>query len=564
MFSALPKDATKLLSWPWAEIEPYYNDLEKRRLNVFCVDQWMADWSAIYSLVDEIHSRLNVATSVNTADADSQRLLNAFLDDVDPKCKQAEQRLKQKLLACGLCPHGFEQQLKRIKAEAALFREQNLPLLAAEQKLRQTYSAITGSQTVQWEGKEITITRLKPVYQQQDRALREKAWRLSSQRQLQDRAKMNDLWREYFTLRQRISANAGFADYRAYRWQYLQRFDYTPQDCEAFQDAIEQAVVPAAVELYQKRAEKLGLAALRPWDLAVDPDQQPPLKPFADMNELTAKTSNVFHGLDATLAGHFDGMVKGKLLDLENRTNKRPGGYCTTFAAAKRPFIFANAVGVQGDVQTLLHESGHAFHVFESNGLPYFQQTEPPMEFAEVASMGMELLASPHLGAFYDRRDAARALIEHLEGLILFWPYMAVVDAFQHWAYLNPTQAIDPAHCDAVWSRVHARFMKGIDYAGLDDAVMTGWQKKLHIFIHPFYYVEYGLAQLGAVQIWGRSLNDKAAALAAYRSALALGGSKPLPELFAAAGAAFAFDADVLRKAVALIRGQIALLEQQT
>ncbi len=564
MFSSLPKDASNLLSWPWAEIEPYYKDLEQRKLTVYVIDQWMADWSAIYSLVDEIYNRLYVATSVNTADQDSQRLLNTYLDEVQPKCKQAEQRLKQKLLASGLCPNGFGQQLKRFKAEAALFREENLPLLAAEQKLRQTFSAITGSQTVQWEGKEITITRLQPVYQQQDRALREQAWRLASQRRLQDRGRMNDLWKEYFGLRQRIGANAGFSDYRSFRWQYLQRFDYTPQDCEAFQDAIEQAVVPAAVELYARRAKKLGLAALRPWDLSVDPEQKPPLKPFADMAELTAKTSQVFHGLDATLAGYFDGMVGAKLLDLENRTNKRPGGYCTTFAAVKRPFIFANAVGVHGDVQTLLHESGHAFHVFESAGLPYFQQTEPPMEFAEVASMGMELLATPHLGAFYDRKDAARALIDHLEGLILFWPYMAVVDAFQHWAYLNPAQAGEPAQCDAAWSRLHARFMKGVDYSGLDDAVMTGWHRKLHIFIHPFYYVEYGLAQLGAVQIWGRSLKDKAGALAAYRRALALGGSQPLPELFAAAGARFAFDAGTLRDAVKLVNEQIALLEQQT
>ncbi len=560
MFSSLPKDATKLLSWPWAEIEPYYNDLEQRKLNVFCVDQWMADWSTIYSLVDEVYNRLYVATSVNTADTDSQKLLNVFLDDVQPQGKQAEQRLKQKLLASGLCPKGFEQQLKKMRVEAELFREQNLPLLAEEQKLRQKFGAITGSQTVQWDGREITVTQLRPVYQEQDRALREKAWRTASQRLLQDRGRLNDLWKEYFTLRQRIAANAGLPSFREYRWKSLLRFDYAPRDCEAFQDAIEQAVVPAAVELYRKRAKRLGLSALRPWDTDVDPGQKPPLKPFRDMAELTAKTSRLFHQLDPALAKYFDGMVGEKLLDLDNRRNKRPGGYCTAFAAAKQPFIFANAVGVHDDVQTLLHESGHAFHVFESNGLPYFQQAEPPMEFAEVASMGMELLASPHLDAFYVPRDAARALIEHLEGLILFWPYMAVVDAFQHWAYANPTQAIDPAQCDAAWLALHQRFMRGVDYTGLDDAAMTGWHRKLHIFIHPFYYVEYGMAQLGAVQVWGRSLRDKAAALADYRKALALGGTRTLPELFAAAGAEFAFDAGTLREAVALISEQIALL----
>ncbi|HTY08089.1 MAG TPA: M3 family oligoendopeptidase [Candidatus Edwardsbacteria bacterium] len=561
MFSSLPKDAKNLLSWPWAEIEPYYKDLEQRTLTANNVDAWMADWSTIYSLVDEVHNRLNVATSVDTADAASKDLLNTFIDTVQPQWKQAEQRLKRKLLASGLCPRGCVQQLKQMRVEADLFREQNLPLLAQEQKLRQTFSAITGSQTVQWDGRELTVTQLKPVLQEQDRAVRERAWHTAAQRQLQDRGKLNDLWKEYFTLRQQIAANAGLPSFREYRWRSLLRFDYTPRDCETFRDAIEQAVVPAAAELHRKRAKKLGLPALRPWDLSVDPDNQPALRPFKDMAELTGKTARLFRDMDPALAKHFDTMVADRLLDLDNRANKRPGGYCTMFAAARRPFIFANAVGVHDDVQTLLHESGHAFHAFESDALPYAQQADAPMEFAEVASMGMELLASPHLEAFYDRRDAARALIEHLEGIILFWPYMAVVDGFQHWAYANPGPALDPAQCDTEWLRLARRFEAGVDWSGLDDVRMTGWHRKLHIFIHPFYYVEYGLAQLGAVQVWGKSLRDKSSALAAYRAALALGGTRPLPELFAAAGARFACDAATLRQAVALISGQLAELE---
>ncbi|MDI6740020.1 MAG: M3 family oligoendopeptidase, partial [Candidatus Edwardsbacteria bacterium] len=489
MFSSLPKDAVGVLNWQWSDIQPFYDDLQQRPISAQTVDQWASDWSAIHSLVDEIYNRYYVATSVNTADAEAQRRFNLYLDKVQPKFKTAEQALKEKLLASGLCPKGFDLQLKKMRVEAEIFRPENLPLQAQEQKLRQRYGAITGSQTVQWEGREITITQLKPVYQEQDRARREQAWRLSSERQMRDRAALNDLWKEYFDLRRRIAANAGFTDYRAYRWKHLLRFDYTPDDCEQFQRAIEEVAAPAAAALQKAKAEKLGLAALRPWDLSVDPDRRPPLKPFATMDELSAKTEAVFSSLDPALAGYFDTMSRERLLDLDNRTNKRPGGYCAAFAAARRPFIFANAVGVHGDVQTLLHESGHAFHSFESAALPYVQQTEPPMEFAEVASMGMELLAGPHLGAFYNEHEAARALIDHLEGIIAFWPYMAVVDAFQHWAYLHPTLAADPSACDAEWLRLSRRFETGVDWSGLDEERKTGWQRKLHIFIHPFYYV---------------------------------------------------------------------------
>ena len=243
-------------------------------------------------------------------------------------------------------------------------------------------------------------------------------------------------------------------------------------------------------------------------------------------------------------------MRREKLLDLVNRKRKAPGGYCTDFSAVKRPFICMNAVGVHDDVQTLLHEGGHSFHVFETASLPYHQQTQVPMEFAEVASMGMELLAAPYLaadqGGFYSPADAARARIEHLEGTLLFWPYMAVVDAFQHWVYENPDAATDPVNCDRTWGEQWDRFMRGVDWGGLEEEKVTGWHRKLHIFQVPFYYVEYGLAQLGAMQVWRNALRDQAKAVANYRQALALGGTVTLPELFATAGAKFAFDAQTL------------------
>ena len=457
--------------------------------------------------------------------------------------------------------------LRHMRADAALFREENLPLMAEEHKRGNRYDEIIGAQTVVWEGAERTLTQMRPVLQEPDRARREQAWRLMAERQLADREALNALWQEMLALRLRMARNAGFADYRAYRWQQLHRFDYTPADTQAFHRAIEAVAVPAAAQVYEKRRRLLGVDRLRPWDLNVDPFGEAPLQPFTTPDELQAGVAAMFERVDPALGQYFATMRAQKLLDLENRKGKAPGAFCTSLAVRKQPFIFMNAVGTHDDVQTLLHESGHAFHVFETASLPYYPQRDAPLEFDEVASMSMELLAAPYLeaqyGGFYRPQEAARARLAHLEEIIRFWPYMAVVDAFQHWVYENPQAAQDPQACDATWTALWQRFMVGVDWDGLEDVVATGWQRKLHIFQVPFYYVEYGLAQLGAVQVWANALRDQAEAVAAYRRALALGNTAPLPQLYAAAGARFAFDADTLQQAVTLILKQMEELEAQ-
>jgi len=423
-----------------------------------------------------------------------------------------------------------------------------------------------GAQSVTWDGQEITLAALSPVYQEQDRARREKAWRLSMTRMLQDREALNELWVQFMDLRGQIAANAGLPDYRAYAWKAMKRFDYTPEDSETFQKAIEEVVVPAAKRLYERRQSRLGVDSLRPWDLAVEPSGASALHPYETISELENTLTTIFDQVDPQLGGYYRTMKSENLLDLDNRKGKAPGGYCTTFPQAERPFIFMNAVGLHNDVQTLLHEGGHAFHAFESFSLPYIHQQDVPMEFAEVASMSMELIASPYLaksaGGFYSEADAARARVEHLESMIRFWPYMAVVDAFQHWVYTNHQAASNPANCDAKWAELWDRFMQGIDYGGLQAEKETGWHRKLHIFQIPFYYVEYGLAQLGAVQVWGNSLQDQAQAVRDYRKALALGGTATLPQLFSIAGAKFGFDSATVKRAVDLVERTIDELTQ--
>ncbi|MDP7096599.1 MAG: M3 family oligoendopeptidase, partial [Candidatus Poseidoniia archaeon] len=414
---------------------------------------------------------------------------------------------------------------------------------------------------------EVTITQLGPVLLETDRKRREKAWRLGAERRLKDREGINKIWKQILKLRIGIAKNAGYDNYRSWRWEYLKRFDYTPEDCMNFHAAIEKVVIPFANKLIRERKEQLGLDVLKPWDLSVDPFNREPLTPFENADELEAGCHNIFGAVDPDLGKHFSIMREQELLDLANRKGKAPGGYCTEYHHRRLPFIFMNAVGTHSDVQTMLHEGGHAFHVFESDQLPYSSQRDVGMEFAEVASMAMELLSAPYLtkdfGGFYEVEDANRARIEHLEKSIMFLPYMAVVDAFQHWAYTNPEKAMEPVNCDNKWSNLWKRFQtfEDLDSSEFEDVIATGWHNKLHIYHVPFYYVEYGMAQLGAIQVWGNALKNQENAVKLYRKALSMGGNATLPELFEAAGAKFEFDENMLTYAVNLVDNQIKELQ---
>ncbi len=566
MSTTLPSDPAVFMQWDWSQLKPYADDLLGQPLTSDSLESWMSAWSDFNRIITEINSRLLVATTLDTADLAARHHFEAFLTDIFSSSQVANQALKQKLLDSGLQPTGCGIPLRNMRMEAEIYRETNVPLRAEEKKLVNDYEAIIGAQTVQWEGNEVTPTQLQPVYLSRDRRQREQAWKLCMERVLADRQKLNELWVTMLNLRRQIAENAGFTDFRAYRWKELLRFDYTPEDCLQFHQAIEQVVVPAASRIYERRRQRLGLAALRPWDLNVDPLGRDRLKPYNKVAELEETASRIFHRVDIQLGEYFQIMRRKNLLDLENRKGKAPGAFCSSYDMSRLPFIFENAVGLHVDVSTLLHEAGHAFHVFETAHLPYQQQLSVGNEFAEVASMAMELLASPYLasseGGFYSAQDAARAQVEHLEEAVLFWPYMAVVDAFQHWAYTHPLASTNPENCDRQWAELWQRFMPGVDWSGLDKHMVTGWQRKQHIYEEPFYYVEYGLASLGAFQVWHNALRNQQVAVAAYRRALALGGTLPIPELYRAAGGRFAMDKDILGEVISLAEEQIDRLER--
>jgi len=553
----------------WEGIQPLYQQLEDFELTEDSQDSWMEQWSDLRKLVDERYARLELATELDTTDEEAEKQYHDFLDNIYPSIKAADQALKEKILGSELAPRGMELALKKMQVEANLFREENLPLMTEENKLGSQYSKILGAQTIQWKGEELTLVQVKAAILTTDREVRKELWELLSQRQLKDRKAINELWKKFMNVRGKLASNAGFQDYRAFRWQQQLRLNYSPTESRQFLDAVKEVAVPAASRVYDRYQSRLEIDQVRPWDLL---DNQstfslPAIQAFKTEEEFISRVGNILNQLDPVLGKYFKSMQEKHLLDLMNRKGKGPGGFCTSFATLCEPFIFMNAVGQGDDLATLFHESGHAFHVFELIGLPYHHQWQVDMEFAEVASTAMELLAEPYLsedrGGFMSPEDAARFRLLNLEGKLLFWPYMAVVVDFQHWVYEHHELASNPDACDEKWSELIDYYMPGINWDGYEDVKKTGWHRKLHIHQVPFYYIEYGLATLGAFQIWENAKKDQAQALRDYRKALALGGTASLPDLYRAAGANLSFDSDTLGAAVQLIEITLSELEDE-
>ena len=572
---ALPRSVDAINPRQWETFAPYFADLAERPLTPQNLRQWLTDWSDLTRLFFEAASLIYIEKSQDTTDTDKEQAFLDLINDVYPQAQIVIQDLKERLLAMDPSTEALADMalvLRNMQNEASLFREENIPLFTAAAKLENEYDKVTGGLKANWDGEEKNLSQLGFYLNDKEREVRQRAWETMSDLWLSQRELLNDIYGNLLTLRQKMAYNAGLPDFRAYSFRDKGRFDYTPEDCLTFHEAIETAVVPAVQRILKRKQARLGYDVLRPWDWVpekgtlVDDSGGEPLRPYQGQEALIQHTLNIFNQLDPQLGRHFATMAEDELLDLDTRAGKALGGYCSSLPLRMRPFIFMNGVGSHDDVQTMLHEAGHAFHVFETAELPLIWQTDPPMEFCEVASMSMELLAAPYLtnqsGGFYTSPQAARARIDHLENILAFLPYMAVVDAFQHWVYTHPEQAVNASQCDSTWQSLYKRFLPGIDWTDYEESLKTGWHRKLHIFTTPFYYIEYGMAQVGALQVWRNSLQDPSQALQAYRQALALGGTKTLPELFAAAGAEFRFDAEMLTGLVQLIEETTAELRK--
>ncbi len=541
----------------WDDLEPCFAKLKGRPLETKeDAERWLADLSELLSVIFEERSVRYIRMTCDTANGEYERAYLRFVEEIEPKLKPAMQRLMEKFVrspAAGELPEDrYFVLLRSFRNQVELFREENVPLEVQEQKLTQRYQKITGAMTVTIKGQELTLQQAARYLEDPDRGVRRDAWEKIAERRLRDRDELNGLFDELLSLRQRIAANAGFDDYRAYAFRKRERFDYTPGDCEAFHAAVERYVVPVLVSLQEKRKAELGVKRLRPWDLEVDPSGKPPLRPFEDTKELVEGVSEIFERLDRELGELFSILPRYRLLDLESRKGKAPGGYQATLAERRLPFIFMNAAGRHRDLRTLLHESGHSFHTLLSREEPLIFLRRPPLEFAEVASMSMELLTHPHLDVFYSREDLERARRQHLEGIVTLLTWIATVDAFQHWIYTHPRHTSKERA--KVWAELRRRFGGIVDWEGYEEVLGWEWHRQLHIFLYPFYYIEYGIAQLGALGILEMAQRDRAGTLERYKRALSLGGSRPLPELFRVAGIEFDLGERSVSRAGALLR----------
>ncbi|NPV80662.1 MAG: M3 family oligoendopeptidase [Firmicutes bacterium] len=566
-----PTDPAKMPVDPfeWGTVRPLFDTLQAQDLTPDTVGTWLQQWSDLRCILEDASFAAYRAVTENTADAEAEARYLHFVRDIQPKITVAEQGLRQKLLALQgyQPPEEFRETYRRFRNWAELHRDENVPLQAELASMENEYNKIVGAMSVTLDGQEMTLQQANQRLYSPDRSVREQAWRLVQDRWLRDRSALDALYLRMLQIRRQMARNAGLPDFRSYRWRELSRFSYTPTDCLLFHEAIEQQMLPLAPKYAAWRQRSLRVEQLRPWDTEVDPLGRPALHPFDTIDELVEGAQRIFNHLDPELGRYFAIMRDGNL-DLASRPNKAPGAYSGGFHITGKPYIFANCVSIQDDVNTLLHESGHAFHFIESSRDPLVWNRMGTdavnFEFAEVASMSMELLGASYLehswGGFYSEADARRARAEHLLGIITFLPYMAVVDAFQHWVYSEAPEDVSAADLDREWGALWDRFMSWTDWTRLDDAKVSGWHRKGHIFETPFYYVEYGLAQIGALQIWRNSLHDHAGAVSSYRKALALGNRRSLPELFQAAGARLAFDSQTLGELMCLVDSELQKL----
>ena len=550
----------------WDDLLPFFEELKARPLpSATDLRQWFIDRSELESFLAEDFAWRYIRMTCDTADPVLMQRFQTFVEDIQPELTTYGNELDKKAVAspflAELRDEGFDITLRGLRQQIELFREENIPLQTRIQTLEQQYGAISGAMTVVLDGEEMTLQKAGDRLQDPNRAVREEAYRAIQQRRMQDRQKLDELFEQLRDLRHRMARNAGFDTYRDYMFAALGRFDYTPDDCFRFHEAVAETVVPMLDELAAERKTALGLDALRPWDLKVDPHHRPALKPFETGEELLEKTIEVFTRLDPFLGDCLRIMRRMGQLDLTSRKGKAPGGYNYPLDETGVPFIFMNATSNLRDMVTLLHEGGHAVHSIVTRNLLLNSFKHPPSEIAELASMSMELLTMDHWDVFFPNPDdLRRAKIQHLESILETLPWVATVDKFQHWLYENPAHSTEERL--AAWNRIFTQFSDGVtDWGGLELYRSYLWQKQLHIYEVPFYYIEYGIAQLGAVGVWKNFREAPRRGLDGYLAALRLGYTRNLPALYEAAHVPFDFSKEHIAGLMNFVRTELEALK---
>lgn len=530
----------------WDALQPYFDKLIATEINSKEeLESWLRNISELEAVISEDACWRQINMTCDTTNKEYEDAFTYFCMEIEPKMKPYFFELNKKMLASPFIKELDEAQyypyLRSVRNAVHLYREENVAIQAEMILLAQQYGVISGKMTIEHEGKEYTLQQAARFLQSPDRELRETIFRKIATRRLQDKEELTNLFNKLLEKRQQVAVNAGFENYRDYKFRELGRFDYTPADCFAFHDAVREHILPLHKMLVERRKKKLGLDVMRPWDGDAEPIGTEPLHPFETGKELSDKAIAVFGKLGNYFSGCLNTMTDMKRMDLESRVGKAPGGYNCPLAETGVPFIFMNAAGTVNDVITMMHEGGHAVHSFLSHSLPLSSFKEYPMEIAELASMSMELFSMEHWDIFFsDKNELQRAQIEELERVISVLPWIATIDKYQHWLYTNPGHTNEQRETE--WMKILAEFSTGVtDWTGFEEYRAYFWQKQLHLYEVPFYYIEYGIAQLGAIAMWRQYRENKEQALENYKAALALGYTKTLKELYATAGIKFDF-----------------------
>jgi oligoendopeptidase F len=554
----LPED---LAITDFGVLTPYFQELLGRQItNLAEFDRWLLDRSELDAVLEEDLAWRYIRMSINTADTELRAAYTAFVTQIQPELAPFEDQLNQKLAGLPFLQErndsAHQIYFRSVRTALDLYREENIAIEAALNEEAQQYGAISAAQTVEHNGETLTMQQAALLLKEQDETLRKNIFDKMAEVRRKDRATLDALYTSLIEKRQQLAANAGFSNYRDYKFVAMGRFDYTKADCFAFHEAIKTHIVPLVKEIQAQRLQKLDKTQFKPWDLDVDPEGKPALKPFKDGSEMLQGTIAMFERIDPYFGDCLRVMDELGHLDLDSKTGKAPGGYNYPLYEIGVPFIFMNAVGTQRDLETMVHEGGHAIHSFLSRDLPLTAFKNLPSEVAELASMSMELLSMPQWSEFYNQTDHVRAMREQIEGTLKVLPWIAQIDAFQHWIYENPTHSLTDRA--AHWKQLATDFGTGLtDWTGYEDLVESAWQRQLHLFEVPFYYIEYGIAQLGALGVWKNSLENYPSAIENYKKALALGYTEPMTKIYETAGVPFDFSSERLQTLADFIQNEL-------
>lgn len=547
----------------WDTLQPYYEALQQRNINsVADLEQWLKDISELDAVISEDACWRQIKMTCDTTNKELEEAFTYFCMEIQPRLQPYADALNKKLLESpflkDLDQELYKTYLRNVKKQVKLFREENIPLQAELSVMAQQYGVIAGKMTITVNGKEYTLQQAAKFLENEDRALREEVFTKTAARRLQDRDALDELYTGLIQKRDQVAKNAGFANYRDYKFEELGRFDYTKEDCFQFHEAVKTHILPLVQQILEKQQAKLKVDKLKPWDTEAEPAGIKPLEPFHTGEELITKTIETFDQLGPFFGDCLRVMKKMGRLDLESRIGKAPGGYNCPLAETGVPFIFMNAAGQMKDLTTMVHEGGHAVHSFLSHNLPLSAFKEYPMEIAEVASMSMELLTMDYWDIFFDDKEQLRrARLQQLERPLTIFPWIATIDKFQHWIYEHPQHTT--AERTAKWLEILNEFSPAVvDWSGHEDYRAITWQRQLHLFEVPFYYIEYGIAQLGAIAMWKQFKENKQQALGNYVQALSLGNTKTLPELYKAAGIRFDLSPAYIKELADFMRSEIA------